>query len=92
MNQCGAAAVFGREDVHRHAADDGIARVGLSLGPLHFSVEHFLNGFGHADGKFHLRADWQSLGGDTKGMAEFPDYSPVNDAARRAQEASLASA
>jgi len=46
-----------------------------------FETAHFLDGFGHPDGKFHFRADWRKLGGDTAGMAEFPDFSPVIDAA-----------
>ncbi|HEY4161415.1 MAG TPA: molybdopterin dinucleotide binding domain-containing protein, partial [Dongiaceae bacterium] len=46
-----------------------------------FETTHFLDGFGHADGKFHFRADWRSLGADTAGLSEFPDFSPVIDAA-----------
>jgi anaerobic selenocysteine-containing dehydrogenase len=46
-----------------------------------FETTHFLDGFGHADGKFHFRADWRSLGDDTEGLAELPDFSPAIDAA-----------
>jgi anaerobic selenocysteine-containing dehydrogenase len=46
-----------------------------------FETAHFLDGFGHADRRFHFRADWPALGSDTAGMAEFPDFSPVIDAA-----------
>ena len=46
-----------------------------------FETAHFLDGFGHADGKFHFRADWKSLGTNTEGLAEFPDFSAVIDAA-----------
>jgi anaerobic selenocysteine-containing dehydrogenase len=46
-----------------------------------FETAHFLDGFGHADGKFHFRADWSKLGTDAKGMSEFPDFSAVIDAA-----------
>jgi anaerobic selenocysteine-containing dehydrogenase len=46
-----------------------------------FETAHFLDGFGHADKKFHFRVDWSKLGTDTQGMAEFPDFSPVIDAA-----------
>ena len=46
-----------------------------------YETAHFLNGFGHGDAKFHFRADWSKLGGDTEGMAEFPDFSAVIDAA-----------
>jgi anaerobic selenocysteine-containing dehydrogenase len=46
-----------------------------------FETAHFLNGFGHGDGKFRFRADWRSLGTLTEGLSEFPDFSPVIDAA-----------
>jgi len=46
-----------------------------------FETAHFLDGFGHADKKFHFRVDWAKLGNDVQGMAEFPDFSPVIDAA-----------
>ncbi len=29
-----------------------------------FATHHFLDGFGHADKKFHFRADWRALGRD----------------------------
>jgi anaerobic selenocysteine-containing dehydrogenase len=44
-----------------------------------FETAHFLDGFGHADRKFHFRADWQSLGTNTEGLAALPDFSPVID-------------
>jgi anaerobic selenocysteine-containing dehydrogenase len=46
-----------------------------------FETAHFLNGFGHADGKFHFRADWRKIGANTEGLAEMPDFSAVIDAA-----------
>jgi anaerobic selenocysteine-containing dehydrogenase len=46
-----------------------------------FETAHFLDGFGHADRKFHFRADWQSLGTNTEGLSAFPDFSPVIDQA-----------
>jgi len=46
-----------------------------------FETAHFLNGFGHADRKFHFHADWKSLGTDTEGLAAFPDFSAVIDQA-----------
>jgi anaerobic selenocysteine-containing dehydrogenase len=51
-----------------------------------FAESHFLNGFGHPDGKFHFRPDWtqtpspnrppQSMGilGPAGRLPEFPDY------------------
>ncbi len=46
-----------------------------------FETAHFLDGFGHADGKFRFRADWKGLGTNTEGLAAFPDFSPVIDLA-----------
>jgi anaerobic selenocysteine-containing dehydrogenase len=46
-----------------------------------FQTAHFLDGFGHADRKFHFRADWKSIGTDTEGLSELPDFSPVIDLA-----------
>ncbi len=51
-----------------------------------FEEAHYLNGFGHTDGKFHFRADWMGYRGGTPPPAklgvlgpaaqlpEFPDY------------------
>jgi anaerobic selenocysteine-containing dehydrogenase len=47
-----------------------------------FETAHFLNGFGHPDGKYHFKPDWknvrykQGLGpyGPIDSMPEFPDY------------------
>jgi len=53
-----------------------------------FEEAHFLNGFAHPDGKFHLRADWPStpyshdgLRGRWREMPTLPDHWPVNEAA-----------
>ncbi|WP_395015241.1 molybdopterin oxidoreductase family protein [Dongia sp.] len=46
-----------------------------------FETAHFLDGFGHADKKFHFHANWARLGSDVQGMADLPDFSPVIDAA-----------
>ena len=43
-----------------------------------FATEHFLDGFGHADGRFHFRADWAALG-PYRGLPAFPDHVPVID-------------
>ncbi len=54
-----------------------------------FEEAHFLNGFGHADGKFHFRPDWtgqkastrppENVGilGPAAQLPAFPDYCPV---------------
>ncbi|WP_428243082.1 molybdopterin-dependent oxidoreductase [Gynuella sp.] len=44
-----------------------------------FAESHFLNGFLHADGKFHFRADWASLGAKAPGMSDLPDHWAVTD-------------
>ena len=41
-----------------------------------FAVAHFLNGFGHADGKFHFRADWK---GAAKFMSSIGEAGPIGD-------------
>jgi len=53
-----------------------------------FEEAHFLNGFAHPDGKFHLRADWPAtpysndgLRGPWREMPTLPDHWPVNEAA-----------
>ena len=46
-----------------------------------FETGHFLDGFGHADKKFHFHANWAKLGTDVKGMTDLPDFSAVIDAA-----------
>ena len=48
---------------------------------LPFERAHFLDGFGHADKKFHFRADWRALG-DTEGkLPPLPDWAPLTDQA-----------
>jgi anaerobic selenocysteine-containing dehydrogenase len=44
-----------------------------------FETSHFLDGFGHADRKFHLRADWAALGPDHARLPAFPDHVAVTD-------------
>jgi anaerobic selenocysteine-containing dehydrogenase len=53
-----------------------------------FEEAHFLNGFAHPDGKFHLRADWPAtpysndgLKGPWREMPTLPDHWPINEAA-----------
>jgi anaerobic selenocysteine-containing dehydrogenase len=44
-----------------------------------FETGHFLDGFGHTDGRFHFRADWQEFGADHALLPEFPDHVAVID-------------
>jgi anaerobic selenocysteine-containing dehydrogenase len=44
-----------------------------------FDDAHFLNGFGHADGKFHFMPDWSKIGGNHAGMPTLPDHDTVID-------------
>ena len=54
-----------------------------------FEEAHFLNGFAHPDGKFHLRADWPTTPlspttactGPWRDMPTLPDHWAVNEAA-----------
>ncbi len=39
-----------------------------------FEKQHFIDGFGHADRKFHFKPDWSRIGPDHAGMPGFPDY------------------
>ncbi len=42
---------------------------------------HFLDGFGHADKKFHFKADWAACGQEHARMSPFPDHIAVIDEA-----------
>ena len=62
-----------------------------------FEEAHFLNGFGHADKKFHFRADWAATPfahdgpmGDWSGLPDMPDHWRVNEAADAAHPFKLA--
>ena len=48
---------------------------------LPFETAHFLDGFAHADKRFHFRANWRALGPHAEGMSEFPDHVDIIDAA-----------
>ncbi len=41
----------------------------------------FLDGFGHADGKFHFKADWSAIGPHGDALPSLPDFAPVIDSA-----------
>lgn len=44
-----------------------------------FETSHFLNGFGHADGRFHFAPDWAARGPAHEGLPRFPDQLAVID-------------
>jgi anaerobic selenocysteine-containing dehydrogenase len=46
-----------------------------------FEEMHFLNGFGHADGRFHFKADWSAYGRDFAAMPALPGYNQGYDRA-----------
>jgi len=39
-----------------------------------FEQAHFLEGYDHADGKFHFSPDWSLIGPDFSGMPSLPDH------------------
>jgi len=41
---------------------------------LPFADSHFLTGFGHADKRFHFRADWAAIGPDHEALPPLPDH------------------
>ena len=67
-----------------------------------FEEAHFLNGFGHPDGKFRFRPDWQGQAASTRPpgtvgvlgpaaqLPEFPDYCPIIEEADAAHPFRLA--
>jgi anaerobic selenocysteine-containing dehydrogenase len=46
-----------------------------------FERANFIDGFGHADGRFRFAADWKALGPDADGLPELPDHAPLIDEA-----------
>ena len=48
---------------------------------LPFEKAHFLDGFPHADGKFHFRADWMAIGKDGGKLPALPDQTALFEAA-----------
>ncbi len=45
-----------------------------------FETNHFLDGFAHADGKFHFRADWAAIGLEHTQLPAYPDHVAIIDA------------
>ena len=50
-----------------------------------FEDAHFLNGFGHPDGKFHFAADWSAISGDNDLLPRLPDHAEIIDEASGAK-------
>jgi anaerobic selenocysteine-containing dehydrogenase len=48
---------------------------------LPWETMHFLDGFGHADGKFHFKPNWPTLGPYAEGLPAMPDHAEVIDEA-----------
>lgn len=53
---------------------------GVDMAPK-FETAHFLDGFGHADKRFHFKPDWQALGIEHGKMPVLPDHLAVTDEA-----------
>jgi len=59
---------------------------------LPFETAHFLDGFGHKDGKFHFKADWSALGPEGARLSALPDQNWVIDRATAAKPFRLVTA
>jgi anaerobic selenocysteine-containing dehydrogenase len=46
---------------------------------LPFERAHFLDGFGHADKRFHFAADWAAIGPNHQALSALPDHVTVID-------------
>lgn len=59
---------------------DALAAAGwLDCAPA-FADAHFLNGFGHADGRFRFAPDWSAIGEGHAAMPALPDHAELIDA------------
>jgi anaerobic selenocysteine-containing dehydrogenase len=65
-------------DSGRPDADALLAQGGLDCA-LPFTQAHFLDGFGHPDGRFRFAPDWQALGEMHAQMPPWPDHLDVID-------------
>jgi anaerobic selenocysteine-containing dehydrogenase len=74
-----------------HASAAEIAKKGGHDCAPEFAEAHFLNGFGHADGRFHFRADWSALG-PIPGLPELPDHADLIEQADAAHPYRLVTA
>ncbi|WP_010321643.1 molybdopterin-dependent oxidoreductase [Marinobacterium stanieri] len=60
------------------SADEIHQQQGLDCA-LDFDTAHFLDGFGHADKRFHFKADWVALGDSEGRLPSLPDHAPLID-------------
>ena len=61
-------------------AETVIARRWIDVQPP-FEKAHYLDGFGHADKRFHFAPDWRRIGPDHARMPTLPDHMATTDAA-----------
>ncbi|SDG51902.1 molybdopterin-dependent oxidoreductase [Propionivibrio dicarboxylicus] len=88
-----AAALIDRvlADSGRPSAAEIRALGGLDCA-LPFERAHFLDGFGHPDGRFRFAPDWAARGAGGAAMPAFPDHQAVIDAATPAKPFRLVAA
>jgi anaerobic selenocysteine-containing dehydrogenase len=72
-------------------ADQILAAGGLDCAP-DFARAHFLDGFGHDDGRFRFAPDWASLGPRHQAMPPLPDHMAASDAPTEAKPYRLVAA
>ena len=60
---------------------DGLEAAGWIDAQPDFAESHFLNGFGHPNGRFRFAPDWASLGPRAAGMPSLPDHWPMAEPA-----------
>jgi anaerobic selenocysteine-containing dehydrogenase len=51
---------------------------GIDMAPP-FETAHFIDGFAHADKKFHFKPDWKALGAGHEAMPAMPDHMAVTE-------------
>lgn len=61
-------------------ADTFYREGGVDMAPK-FETAHFLDGFGHADRRFHFKPDWMALGIEHGKMPALPDHLAVTEEA-----------
>ena len=59
---------------------------------LPFETMHFLDGFGHADGRFRFKPDWSEVGPEAASMPAMPGHAELIDAADEAHPFRLVAA
>jgi anaerobic selenocysteine-containing dehydrogenase len=72
-------------------AEDILAAGGVDCAP-EFAKAHFLDGFGHSDGRFHFAPDWAAVGPNHQGLPSLPDHLAVTDRTSEAKPFRLVAA